>query len=109
MVRSARTRVTLEEETVTAIGRDEAAPLVTRIGVVVNRVAGVEKVIEETQQVESLGFGAAWLTNGGPEDCIPLLAALALETTNIRLGTSVVQKYPRHPFTLPTEANVHDQ
>ena len=93
----------------TAICRDDAAPFVSRIGVVVNRVAGVQNVIEETQQVESLGFGAAWLTNGGPEDCMPLLAALALETTNIRLGTSVVQTYPRHPFTLATEANVIDQ
>jgi F420-dependent oxidoreductase-like protein len=79
-----------------------------RIGVVVNRVTSAEAVIRTAQQVEALGFGTAWLTNGGPEDCMPLLAALAL-TSRLRLGTSVVQTYPRHPFVLAAEANVVDQ
>ncbi len=80
-----------------------------RLGVVVNRVAGVEAVIQGALEAERLGFGTAWLTNGGPEDCMPLLAALAIRTTAMRLGTSVVQTYPRHPFVLATEANVIDQ
>jgi probable F420-dependent oxidoreductase len=80
-----------------------------RIGVVVNRVTGVETVIEAAQQVEALGFGAAWLTNGGPEDCMPLLAAIAMRTGRLKLGTSVVQTYPRHPVVLASEANVIDQ
>jgi F420-dependent oxidoreductase-like protein len=80
-----------------------------RIGIVVNRMSGVTTVLEAAQQVEALGFGAAWLTNGGPEDCMPLLAAIAARSDNLKLGTSVVQTYPRHPVVLVAEANVIDQ
>ncbi len=80
-----------------------------RVGVVVNRVAGVDAVVAAAEQVEELGFGAAWLTNGGPEDCMPLLAAIAMRTERLKLGTSVVQTYPRHPMVLASEANVIDQ
>jgi F420-dependent oxidoreductase-like protein len=85
------------------------APGLGRIGVVVNRTPGVNAVIDSAVQLESLGFKAAWLTNGGPEDCMPLLAAIALRTDRLQLGTSVVQTYPRHPVVLATEANVVDQ
>ncbi len=82
---------------------------IEHIGVVVNRAPGVAGAIEAAEQLESLGFKAAWLTNGGPEDCMPLLAAIALRTERVLLGTSVVQTYPRHPVVLATEANVIDQ
>jgi alkanesulfonate monooxygenase SsuD/methylene tetrahydromethanopterin reductase-like flavin-dependent oxidoreductase (luciferase family) len=80
-----------------------------RIGVVVNRVTGVDSVISAASQAEALGYGTAWLTNGGPEDCVPLLAAIATRTTRLRLGTAVMQTYPRHPVVLATEANVIDE
>ena len=80
----------------------------SKIGVVVNRV-GVSATIAAAQHAEALGFGAAWLTTGGPEDCMPILAALAVQTSKILLGTSVVQTYPRHPVVLATESNVVDQ
>jgi F420-dependent oxidoreductase-like protein len=80
-----------------------------RIGVVVNRVTGVDSVISAASQAEALGYGTAWLTNGGPEDCVPLLAAIATHTTRLRLGTAVMQTYPRHPVVLATEANVIDE
>jgi F420-dependent oxidoreductase-like protein len=80
-----------------------------RVGVVVNRVAGVDSVLSAASQVEALGYGTAWLTNGGPEDCVPLLAAIAMRTPRLRLGTAVMQTYPRHPVVLATEANVIDQ
>ena len=35
--------------------------------------------------------------------------ALALETESIKIGTSVVQTYPRHPQVLASESNVVDQ
>ena len=80
-----------------------------RIGIVVNRVTGVVPVLEAAEQIEALGFGAAWLTNGGPEDCMPLLAAIAMHSHDLNLGTSVVQTYPRHLVVLAAEANVIDQ
>ncbi len=81
----------------------------SRVGVVVNRVTGVDVVLRASRRVEDLGYGAAWLTNGGPEDCMPLLGVIALQCRRLRLGTSVVQTYPRHPVVLATEANVIDQ
>jgi hypothetical protein len=36
-----------------------------RIGVVVNRVTGVDSVISAASQAEALGYGTAWLTNDG--------------------------------------------
>lgn len=66
-------------------------------------------MLDAAQSAETLGFGAVWLTNGGPEDPLPLLAALPIKTDRIRLGTSVLQTYLRHPFVVATEANVIDQ
>lgn len=86
-----------------------AADTLGRVGVVVNRVSGAHAVLAAASQAEALGYGAAWLTNGGPEDCMPLLAAIALRTARLRLGTSVAQTYPRHPAVLAAEANVIDQ
>ena len=83
--------------------------MASRIGVVVNRAIGVERALTAARRVEALGFGSAWLTNGGPEDCMPVLAVLASHTPGLRLGTSVVQTYPRHPYVLATETNVIDQ
>jgi F420-dependent oxidoreductase-like protein len=80
-----------------------------RVGVIVNRVAGADAVLSAASQAEALGYGTAWLTNGGPEDCVPLLAAIAVRTTRLRLGTAVMQTYPRHPVVLAAEANVIDQ
>jgi alkanesulfonate monooxygenase SsuD/methylene tetrahydromethanopterin reductase-like flavin-dependent oxidoreductase (luciferase family) len=54
-------------------------------------------------------LGRLGLPNGGPEDCIPILAAIATRCGRLKLGTSVVQTYPRHPVVLATEANVIDQ
>ena len=82
---------------------------VQRIGVVVNRVPGVARALDEARLVESLGFGAAWLTNGGPEDCMPLLVPIAQAAPGLRLGTSVLQTYPRHPVVVAAECNVIDQ
>src|SRR4051794_28400536 len=94
----------MRERTVSAVTR--------RIGVRVNpalAVRSVEKSVARAQEIERLGFGTAWMTNGGPEDCIPLLGALATKTTTLGLGTAVMQTYPRHPYVLATEANVIDQ
>jgi probable F420-dependent oxidoreductase len=84
-------------------------PDLSRVGVVVNRVAGAVAAVNAAEQIEALGYGAAWLTNGGPEDCMPVLSAIAMRSTTLRLGTSVVQTYPRHPIVMAAEANVIDQ
>lgn len=80
-----------------------------RVGVVVNRVSGVDAIAGAATRVEELGYGAAWLTHGGPEDGMAVLPVLAIRTARIKLGTSVVQTYPRHPYVLAGEANIIDQ
>jgi probable F420-dependent oxidoreductase len=80
-----------------------------RVGVVVNRVCGVDAITRAADRIEELGYGAAWLTHGGPEDAMAVLPVLAIRTSRIKLGTSVIQTYPRHPYVLAGEANVIDQ
>ncbi len=80
-----------------------------RVGAVVNRLSGVDAIVAATTRIEELGYGAAWLTHGGPEDGMAVLPVLAIHTTRIKLGTSVIQTYPRHPYVLAGETNVIDQ
>jgi F420-dependent oxidoreductase-like protein len=76
-----------------------------KIGIGINS-RGVMETIALAQRVEQLGFHAAWMTSGGGGDPMPSLAAIAMKTSRIALGTSVVQTYPRHPLILAGEAYV---
>ncbi|MBI2941166.1 MAG: LLM class flavin-dependent oxidoreductase [Chloroflexi bacterium] len=52
-------------------------------------------------RAEQAGIPAAWLTTGGVGmDGMALLAAAAVQTRTIQLGTSIVPTYPRHPLAL---------
>ena len=49
-------------------------------------------------RAEELGIHAAWMTTGGARpDSITAFAATAGLTERIKLGTSIVPTYPRHP------------
>ena len=76
------------------------------IGVAVggNRFAEVETAIK---QAERMGVHAAWMTTGGARlDSLTTLAAAAGKTEGIKLGTSVVPTYPRHPLVVVQQAQV---
>ena len=63
------------------------------------------QVVEAIVTAEKLGIGAAWLTTGGNSpDSLTLLAAAAVETSSIQLGTSIVPTYPRHPLVVAQQA-----
>jgi len=67
----------------------------------------VHEVLDDIRQAETLGIQAAWLTTGGPRtadnnirrDTPSILAAAAMSTRTIRLGTAIVLTWPRHPLS----------
>lgn len=76
------------------------------IGVAV-RGNTVHDVLAMIEQAEQLGIHAAWMTTGGARpDSITIFAAAALRTQRIKLGTSIVPTYPRHPLVMVQQTQV---
>ncbi|MBI3954048.1 MAG: LLM class flavin-dependent oxidoreductase, partial [Chloroflexi bacterium] len=75
-----------------------------RIGVtVVSREPST--VVETIQRFEKMGIPAAWMTLGGAApDSITMLAAAAVRTERILLGTCIVPTWPRHPIAIVQQA-----
>jgi len=68
------------------------------------------QTIETIQQAEAQGVPAFWLTSGGiGPDTLGVFTAAALVTRSIRLGTSIVQTWPRHPVVLAAQAIAIEQ
>src|ERR1051325_9248718 len=58
-------------------------------------------------RAEQLRLHAAWMTTGGARlDSMTLFAAAALRTQRIKLGTSIVPTFPRHPLVMVQQAQV---
>lgn len=66
---------------------------------------GALAILEALRVAESLGVRGAWLTSAGP-DQLSLLAAAAVGTSRIRLGTAIVPLYTRHPLVTAQAAGV---
>ena len=58
----------------------------------------IERTIAQARAADSTGFDSVWLTED-PEgwDAFAVLAVLARETTQIRLGPGVTNPFLRHP------------
>jgi len=77
-----------------------------RIGIEVPG-AVIAEVLADIQTAERLGIQAVWLTTGGPKtadnnirrDTPSILAAAAVHTRTILLGTAIVLTWPRHPLS----------
>jgi alkanesulfonate monooxygenase SsuD/methylene tetrahydromethanopterin reductase-like flavin-dependent oxidoreductase (luciferase family) len=73
-----------------------------------------EEIIEQTVFSEQLGFGSAWLMehhfveDGYVPSLMPVLAALAMRTTNLRLGTFALNLNMQHPIRMAEDAAVVD-
>lgn len=77
-----------------------------RIGVAIQERTPAEAV-SAIIHAERLGIAAAWMTTGGTgPDGLTILSAAALQTQHIRLGTSIVPTFPRHPLALVQQALV---
>src|SRR5215468_4472471 len=65
------------------------------------------EVLALIERAEHLGLHAVWMTTGGARlDSITIFAAAALRTQHIKLGTSIVPTFPRHPLVMVQQAQV---
>ena len=79
-------------------------PIRERVGLNVdgtNAAAAVRIIVA----AEAAGVRRIWM-NQAPwsPDVLTILAAVAAKTSTVRLGTSIVQTYPRHPLVLAQQA-----
>lgn len=56
------------------------------------------------QEADRLGVPEVWLTTGAAADALVVLAAAAVTTTSVRLGTAIVPTFPRHPLVVAQQA-----
>ncbi len=71
------------------------------------RGSTIAEVQANIARAEELGVHAAWMTTGGASlDSLTCFAASAAATTSIKLGTSIIPTYPRHPLVVAQQAQV---
>jgi F420-dependent oxidoreductase-like protein len=76
------------------------------IGVAV-RGDNAKELVSTIEQAERQGIHAAWMTTGGARlDSITVFAAAAQRTERIKLGTSIVPTFPRHPLVMVQQTQV---
>ena len=78
-------------------------PTRERIGLIVNG-ANAAAVIKTIAAAETAGVQQIWMTNTPWfPDVLTILAAAAIKTSIVRLGTAIIPTYPRHPIVLAQE------
>lgn len=78
-----------------------------RVGLSIHAIAGVDAptLVDLIVQAEKAGVKQVWATQGGAStDLLTAYAAAFQRTGEIRLGTSIVPIYPRHPLALAQQA-----
>ena len=71
------------------------------------RGSTIGEVMANINRAEELGVHAAWMPTGGASlDSMTCFAAAAASTSSIKLGTSIVPTYPRHPLVAVQQAQV---
>ena len=79
-------------------------PLRERVGLAI-QATDAATALSRILESEQAGVRQVWMTQSvGMLDTLTLFAAAATQTTSIRLGTSVVQVYPRHPLVMALQA-----
>ena len=65
-----------------------------------------KETLSRIRDLEKRGIAAAWLTtpSAGGVDALTVYAAAAVQTERIKLGTSIVPTWPRHPITAVQQA-----
>ena len=76
-----------------------------RVGLVVDG-ANAASAVKTIVAAEAAGVRQIWMVQppSGPDTLTTLSAAAATKTSTIRLGTSIVPTYPRHPLVLAQQA-----
>jgi F420-dependent oxidoreductase-like protein len=76
-----------------------------RLGAYLSPRDRLATTVDLARRAEALGYDSVWLTHGLGRDGFVVLAAYALATERIGLGTGVVPIYPRHPVAMAQEAS----
>jgi alkanesulfonate monooxygenase SsuD/methylene tetrahydromethanopterin reductase-like flavin-dependent oxidoreductase (luciferase family) len=82
-------------------------PARERVGLVVDGTNTVTAVttIATAEAVGAVGVRQIWMTQSPSNpDTLTIFAAAIAKTSIIRLGTSIVPTYPRHPLALAQQA-----
>jgi F420-dependent oxidoreductase-like protein len=83
---------------------EERTPITKRtIGVVIED-GTTDQMMSTIKRADSAGVPAAWMISVAGHDVLTMYAAAAVQTEQIRLGTSVVRTMARHPITLAEQA-----
>ena len=81
-----------------------ALPLRERIGLVINTISAKD-AINLIIEAENAGVRQVWTTQGpGLVDALTVFAVAATQTSTIRMGTSILPTYPRHPLAVVAQA-----
>jgi F420-dependent oxidoreductase-like protein len=78
-----------------------------RVGVSIQGIAGTSApdLVAQIAEAERAGVRQIWITQGpGSTDVLTTFAAAFQQTRAIRMGTSIVPIYPRHPLALAQQA-----
>ena len=79
-------------------------PIRERVGLAISG-ANAAVAVSAIVAAEAADVRQIWMTQGGPSpDTLSLFAAAAIKTTSIRLGTSIIPTYPRHPLAMAQQA-----
>jgi F420-dependent oxidoreductase-like protein len=80
-----------------------------RVGLVIQATDSAT-TITRIREAEQAGVRQVWMTqSAGMLDTLTLFAAAAVQTTQIRLGTSIIPIYPRHPLVMAQQAATIDE
>lgn len=75
-----------------------------RVGVATHE-SDLLRTLELIELAERLGVGAFWLTSGpGRPDALSVYTAAAGRTRRLRMGTSIIPTFPRHPLVVAQQA-----
>ncbi len=78
-----------------------------RVGISIHAIRGIDPptFVDRIVQAEQAGVRNLWATQGAAStDLLTAYAAAFMRTSEIRLGTSIVPAYPRHPLVLAQQA-----
>lgn len=82
-----------------------ALPLRERVGLVIN-TARAKEAIQTIIDAEKAGVRQLWTTSGpAADDALTVLTIGATQTSTIRVGTSILPTYPRHPLAVVAQVS----
>lgn len=81
----------------------------SRIGIAISGGPNASEIVELVKLAEELGYDSAWIAEGHGGDQFAILAACAVQTSRIRLGTGISSVFVRTAPTIAMAAATLDQ